>query len=335
MMEQLPEDNTGQGDRPAGNPAKMPGTTLREARERLGLSVADVANQIKFAPRQIEALEADDFKQLQGATFLRGFVRSYAKILHLDAQPLLEQLPVDKPVPQQLTPASVNMPFPSMLTSRQQNLVWSVAALLIAVIVVAFGLWHTSPPSSLSEITQAQPEVAPIETPAPLPAEVEIISEPPEQETRIESFVPVLPKEKSIQKTKSSPAMEQFSAPETAQSSVPLTRDKIQAAQDAPKTKTEKPVSRKVMAVSDSSQPVSSLRLVFGEESWTEIKDKNGNVISSQINQPGSELRVEGHPPFMMLIGHALSVHLYQDGEEVDLKPYINKYSEVAHLTLE
>lgn len=334
-MEQLPEDNAGQGYRPATVPPVSPGTTLREARERLGLSVADVANQIKFAPRQIDALEADDFRQLQGATFLRGFVRSYAKILHLDAQPLLEQLPVDKPVLQQLTPSSVNMPFPSMLSSRQQNMVWSVAALLIAVTVVAFGLWHTSPPDSLPEITQAQPIVAPIETPVPLPAEVKIISEQTEPETRIESSVPTLPMEKFIPKAKSSPATEQSSAPATAQSPVPVTKARDREAQDAPKAKTEKPVSKKVMAETDSSQPVSSLRLLFGEESWTEIKDKNGNVISSQINQPGSELRVEGHPPFTMLVGHALSVQLYQDGEEVDLKPYINKYSEVAHLTLE
>ena len=77
------------------------------------------------------------------------------------------------------------------------------------------------------------------------------------------------------------------------------------------------------------------MRLVFSEESWTEIKDKDSKIISSQVNPPGSELRVEGHPPFTMLIGHGLSVHLYQDDEEVDLKPYINKYSEVAHLTLE
>src|SRR3990172_6628531 len=114
MMEQHPENNSEQGYRSAIAPVASPGRTLREARERLGLSVADVANQIKFATRQIDALEADNFQQLQGATFLRGFVRSYAKILHLDAQPLLDQLPVDKPVPQQLTPASVNMPFPSM-----------------------------------------------------------------------------------------------------------------------------------------------------------------------------------------------------------------------------
>jgi cytoskeleton protein RodZ len=48
------------------------GGLLREARERMGLSVGDVANQIKFAPRQIEALEADDFSAKPEAMFLRG-----------------------------------------------------------------------------------------------------------------------------------------------------------------------------------------------------------------------------------------------------------------------
>jgi len=76
------------------------------------------------------------------------------------------------------------------------------------------------------------------------------------------------------------------------------------------------------------------LRLIFGEESWTEIKDKDGTVISSQVNPPGSELRLEGNPPFSMLIGHAASASLYYRGKQVDLKPYINQYSEVAHLKL-
>jgi cytoskeleton protein RodZ len=83
MMEHPSENNSGQGNRPA---ATSLGNILREAREKLGLSVADVAGQIKFAPRQIEALEAEDFKRLPEAAFLRGFVRSYAKILHLDAE---------------------------------------------------------------------------------------------------------------------------------------------------------------------------------------------------------------------------------------------------------
>src|ERR1039458_7621063 len=92
-MEHLPENNAEQSNRSAEIPLTSLGRMLREARERFGLSVADVAAQIKFAPRQIEALEADDFKHLPEAAFLRGFVRSYAKILHLDAQTLLAAHP--------------------------------------------------------------------------------------------------------------------------------------------------------------------------------------------------------------------------------------------------
>ena len=322
-----PENMAGQGDRSAATPSASPGRALREAREHLGLSVADVANQIKFAARQIDALEADNFLQLQGATFLRGFVRSYAKILHLDAQPLLEKLPLDKPVLQQLTPTSVEMPFPAMLSSRRQNLIWSGAALLLAAIVVGFGLWQSSPQVEKSR-------VAHIETPVPLPAEIKIISELPVPEAHVESSVPAVPK------VKSSPATAQALTPAT-KTEATLPAPKIQAAKvesQSPTLKAETPKADKPKAaasVAGSSAQVSSLRLVFGEESWTEIKDRDGKILSSQINQPGSELRLEGHPPFAMLIGHALSVQLYQDDEEVDLKPYINKYSEVAHVTLE
>ena len=69
------------------------GKTLREAREQLGLSVNEVANRIKFAPRQIESLEADDYARLPEAAFVRGFVRSYARLLELDPARLLTSLP--------------------------------------------------------------------------------------------------------------------------------------------------------------------------------------------------------------------------------------------------
>lgn len=76
---------------------ESPGRSLREARELRGLSVADVVNSIKFSARQIEAIERNDFGQLPGATFVRGFIRSYAKLLHLDPEPLLTMLEREAP----------------------------------------------------------------------------------------------------------------------------------------------------------------------------------------------------------------------------------------------
>lgn len=71
---------------------ESPGRSLREARETRGLTIADVVNSIKFSSRQIEAVERNDFARLPGATFVRGLIRSYAKLLQLDPHPLLAMM---------------------------------------------------------------------------------------------------------------------------------------------------------------------------------------------------------------------------------------------------
>lgn len=337
MMENLPENNSGQGNRPAAIQAVSLGNMLREAREKLGMSVADVAGQIKFAPRQIEALEADDFKHLPEAAFLRGFVRSYAKILRLDAETLLASMPQTKAAAAELIPASVGVPFPNAHSLRQQNLVWMGAASLLAVIVAGFALWHFKTP-----IKQAkeQARVAPVETPIALPADVKIISEPLVlKSSLIEPLVPavpVVPVVPAVPKVRSSVAQSAVREAKTLASSVRAakTLDTVRAAK-APASKAAPQVQSTNAVTPPGTLPqTSELRLVFGEESWTEIKDKDGNIISSQVNPRGSELRLQGNPPFSMLIGHAASASLYYRGKQVDLKPYINQYSEVAHLKL-
>ena len=64
--------------------APRAGAALRAAREAAGLSIDDVAQQLKLAPRQVQALEDDDYARLPGRTFVRGFVRNYARFVRLD-----------------------------------------------------------------------------------------------------------------------------------------------------------------------------------------------------------------------------------------------------------
>jgi len=68
------------------------GGELARAREARGLALADVAQQLKFAARQLEALEQERFDLLPGGTFARGMVRSYARLLKLDPEPLLSRI---------------------------------------------------------------------------------------------------------------------------------------------------------------------------------------------------------------------------------------------------
>ena len=69
-----------------------PGRMLAQLRAERKLSTADVAQRLKYGVRQIEALEAEEFDKLPGATFVRGMVRGYAKLLDTDPQPLLDEL---------------------------------------------------------------------------------------------------------------------------------------------------------------------------------------------------------------------------------------------------
>ncbi len=69
-----------------------PGRMLAQLRAERNLSIADVAQRLKYGARQIEALEAEEFDKLPGATFVRGMLRGYAKLLDTDPQPLLDEL---------------------------------------------------------------------------------------------------------------------------------------------------------------------------------------------------------------------------------------------------
>ena len=74
------------------------GGRLRAVREAAGLTIADVAEVLRFSAHQIEALERDDHAHLAGTTLVRGMVRGYAKLLKMPPEPLLIGLdPVAKP----------------------------------------------------------------------------------------------------------------------------------------------------------------------------------------------------------------------------------------------
>lgn len=146
------------------------GKILGEERVRQGLSVADVAGRIKFAPRQVEALEADDFTHLPELAFVRGFVRSYARLLHLDEVALLKVLPLAH---QQLSESQKDLaevPFPASQSVRRVNLVWLSAALGLAVIL-GIGVWLSQDKPAGGKAIEVQAVAAPVVLPAAQPVD--------------------------------------------------------------------------------------------------------------------------------------------------------------------
>lgn len=291
--------NTGKEIAPQ-QPALNVGLTLREAREHMGISVHDVAERIKFAPRQVEALEANDFAHLPQATFLRGFVRSYARMLQLDETALIAALPGGEPARQAAAkaPQTAEVAFPAIRSLQRVNLTWLAGAVAVALVLVLFALLHDGEPVARPAVTVVEP--------VPLPAPEAAVS----AVSAVEAIQP--------EATEPAKVAESKKAPEPVKARPPVVMPAPRIAAASAPAETAKP-----------AVPLESLRLrpmhfVFGESTWVEVVDANGAVLLSKTNPRGSEQWIGGprRAPYEVTIAHPGNVRLYYKGKEIDLSPY-------------
>jgi len=282
-------------------PAPSVGKTLREARLAQGLSIADVAAGIKFAPRQVEALEAEDYAHLPELAFVRGFVRSYARLLHIDEVALLNELPLAHNKLTAFQKDLADVPKSAMQSTRRVNVAWLSAAFGLAVIL-GLGVW----------LLKEKPVSKMI-----LPSHVAAILMKPATSAVVATSVVVAP------------------APIVPASSVSVSVPKKVAPKKAEPQKLEElpEVPPKEVRKVAPRLTSGSIHLVFDVESWTEISDAEDTSLLKQINQPNTERWLDGVRPFSLLIGNASGVHLYFEGKEINLSDFTK--GQVARLTLE
>jgi cytoskeleton protein RodZ len=143
------------------------GAELARAREALGLSVADIAQQLKFAPRQIEALESERYQDLPAGTFARGMLRAYARLLKLDAEALVGRVALRVAAPDNTAAvATVHRAIPITDSARRSNLTYvalSVALLVVIAAVVIEWQQERSRAARLTFVPAAQAPQAALE----------------------------------------------------------------------------------------------------------------------------------------------------------------------------
>jgi len=105
------------------------------------MSVSEVAQRLKFSMRHIEALEADRYDALPGGPYARGMVRTYAKLLGIDAAPLLDALPRPADAGEApMQPRDMSVPFPQDAHSGSR-LYLLLSMLIIVAVVVVLAEW--------------------------------------------------------------------------------------------------------------------------------------------------------------------------------------------------
>ncbi|MBX3628427.1 MAG: DUF4115 domain-containing protein [Nitrosomonas sp.] len=274
------------------------GHMLRNARMARKMSIEDVSRQLRISIQQIEAIEKEDFDRLPGRTFVRGFVRNYANLMHLDANTAVQMLPgltgmATHAAHVEHTPFKIQEMTPSSRESKGGgNILQIIALLTILAAVVYFGynrlpFWQTAEESNSDQ---------------------EQIVQLGDGQTTVELKL-ALP-------------------------SLGLSANPAGTAQPNPGAR----ISESVVVAQNAMANLNTIgTLVFNVTADTHIKviDGNDDVIFDQKNIRGTQQRISGKRPLSVTIGKASAVELHYNDRVVDINPYTHPTKGSAHLMLE
>lgn len=290
----MPPDASG-----AAYDANAAGQALREAREAAGMSIEAVAQQLKLAPRQVAALENGSYAELPGRTFVRGFARNYARLLHLDADALVAALPDPTVAPALDQPSLGGSSRSPVFEERPRRRVsWAIPLMLVALIggAAIFELQRSG------MLTSTGSQSAPAKPAA---------SEP--------LMAPALPATTPLPNPLTTPADTPASTSSPAEPpSLPIT---------------PAPASPAPATTGASSASNATLVITYRAASWTEVRDASGNRLLVGTMPAGSTQTITGAAPFDVVLGNVSHATMTWRGATVDTSAYLKQ--NVARLRLD
>ncbi|MFC7287019.1 helix-turn-helix domain-containing protein [Herminiimonas glaciei] len=316
-------------------PVVSAGAQLTALRQERGWTVEQVANQLNLASRQIQALEEDNYAALPGMVIVRGFIRSYSKVLRVDPAPILAGIKDDTVAPAILpperSPLSASFSETKLLSSNQHGLRSKAVlggGILVVLALLAYAGQHMGwlshgPAGSTAKVEE---KLAPIELSDAAPEAV-VETPPPVEVIEATEAKPVEVKPAEVAK----PVVEAVApaakpaAPVSAAAAVPAA---------APAAPAAKPAAVAVVAPKPVV-PVDSknaLAINVREDSWVEIKGADNSVILSRLLKAGSSEAVAVTGPVSVVIGNAAGVDVTLRGAPVDV--VTGNSSNVARLNL-
>jgi cytoskeleton protein RodZ len=332
------------------------GEQLRTLREARGWSTAQVANQLNLATRQIEALEQDNYAALPGMVIVRGFVRSYAKILQADATPILAainggvvEVDVLPPARSEMSASFTETQILSDHQPRRGSFLKLLSALIVLLILAMLALllaqrmhWlpqklALSPAKIESELTRVT-----LDKPASIASQHAASDAAAAAKTATEkSQQAAKHAEKNAAKAAEKTAKPADSAVSASAAPVAEAGRMTADVDKTAKKVSDKAVDKTAASSADSAKsapaaPVASgknaLVIAAHEDSWLEIKQADDTVIVSRILPAGSSEVFNINQPVAMVIGNAAGVAVSFRGKPLDVTSGTS--SNVARLNL-
>ncbi|GLR65247.1 RodZ domain-containing protein [Marinospirillum insulare] len=326
MTEQQTEDQQPtETEKPVEIDCSRPGELLKKAREAKGLTQLEVAKKLNFLPVYVPALENEEFAPLHSVTFIKGYLRAYARFLGIDADEVMHCFAMHHPeLAVQETQQTVEVMKPEKTTNSLFFKLFSLL-ILVALIAVIIVWWQSRSVEPMPSVGEQDVQVDTLDgntIVAPVSVE-EVVT--PAAET-----VETQPTEEAI-------------AESTVTSEPP-----VQAKQPAEVAKVVKPEAEKPKPTA-SSKPIAAAKALVGDpaaatlgndklvalsfqgECWVEVRDNEGSILHAALMQPGEQVLLEGEPPFRMVFGFGEAAQVFYQGQAFDFSSRIrpNGYASI------
>ena len=336
------------------------GIELRAARVDKGLSADDVANALHLTVHTVEAIENGCWEDLPPGPFRRGYVRLYAGLLVLDADPLIRRL--DNAATQTVPPLRISGPVHTA-PQMPRLLARGGLAVVVGALVGGAGWWaldQSAPAVSdapSAELTAPQNEglsasesaIAAVDGPNGVDDDAVVAGElpmdtQPAADAAIQGELPAGPLTPAVLGEESAAAGLGSSGDENARTGhAPLVggggersvsvvsasgEDEVgePEALQSEREQVQEPVeSVPVTAGGEEMSPPltdpQQMVLEFGGPSWMEVTDARGERLLYGLVQERGERVIQGEAPFSVVIGDVTQVGVVFADESVDLGP--------------
>ncbi|MFA0552336.1 cytoskeleton protein RodZ [Vibrio lentus] len=294
-------------------PAIEAGTLLKNKRESLGLTQKQISDRLKLRVTLIQQIEENQFESDQVATFMRGYIRSYAKYVNLDEKVVLSALhhAGDAQHQEQEMLSFSRKTKTEKHNSRIMILTWSIFAVIAGI--SSLWWWQNQQQDTLSQSlvnTESSEELVVEESLDPELTSLEVIE--------------------AEQNTETSPVTENSDDLLTVVSAA-------EASENVERVEETKDVAEVTPVAAESEtvtpEPVTNeLVMQFSADCWIQVKDAAGKTLSTGIKKAGQTLNLSGTAPYKVILGAPEGVSMTFASEPVDLSGYTS--GKVARITL-
>ncbi|CNF17858.1 cytoskeleton protein RodZ [Yersinia mollaretii] len=319
------------------------GVRLRQAREALGLTQQTVAERLCLKVSTIRDIEEDKAQANLASTFHRGYIRSYAKLVHLPEDELLPMLEKQAPIRAAKVAPMQSFSLGKKHKKRDGWLMTFTWLIVLVVLGLTGAWWWQNHQAQQAEIaTMADQSSAQLSQNGGQP--VPLTDDNSDPTASPDAQAPVANSQTASTPTASGTApVTNSAAPADTASRVETTTQGTTPAESVVVSPSQAPLPNVSTAqsplptadagVSGAASSAGSLVMNFTADCWLQVVDASGKTLFSGIQKGGATLNLSGKSPYKLTIGAPGALTITYQGNPVDLTKFI-KANRVARLTV-